>query len=79
MLRGKCENVKGRVTIKIEMHFLPDVLVTCDACKGARYNEQTLEVEYRGKNIADVLNMSVVEALEFFKNIPAIATKLKDS
>ncbi len=74
---GRCEKCQGEGQIKIEMHFLPDVMVTCDACKGARYNEQTLEVTYKGKNIADVLNMSVAEALEFFKNIPAIANKLK--
>ena len=74
---GRCEKCQGEGQIKIEMHFLPDVLVTCDACKGTRYNEQTLEVEYKGKNIAEVLNMSVVEALEFFKAIPAIASKLK--
>jgi excinuclease ABC subunit A len=74
---GRCEKCQGEGQIKIEMHFLPDVLVTCDSCNGTRYNEQTLEVEYRGKNIADVLNMSVLEALEFFKAIPAIAIKLK--
>ena len=74
---GRCEKCQGEGQIKIEMHFLPDVMVTCDACNGTRYNEQTLEVEYKGKNIAEVLNMSVVEALEFFKSIPAIASKLK--
>ncbi len=74
---GRCEKCQGEGQIKIEMHFLPDVLVTCDACNGTRYNEQTLEIEYKGKNIADVLNMSVHEALEFFKAIPAIAVKLK--
>ncbi len=74
---GRCEKCQGEGQIKIEMHFLPDVMVTCDACNGTRYNEQTLEVEYKGKNIADVLNMSVLEALEFFKAIPAIAVKLK--
>ena len=74
---GRCEKCQGEGQIKIEMHFLPDVLVECDACKGTRYNEQTLEVEYRGKNIAEVLSMSVVEALEFFKSIPAIANKLE--
>ncbi len=74
---GRCEKCQGDGQIKIEMHFLPDVLVTCDACNGTRYNEQTLEVEYKGKTIADVLAMSVVDALEFFKAIPAIASKLK--
>jgi len=74
---GRCEKCQGDGQIKIEMHFLPDVLVECDACKGTRYNEQTLEVLYRGKNIADVLAMSVIEAMEFFKAIPAIAVKLK--
>ncbi len=74
---GRCEKCQGEGQIKIEMHFLPDVMVTCDACHGARYNEQTLEVRYKGKNIAEVLNMSVGEAMEFFKAIPAIAAKLK--
>ncbi len=74
---GRCEKCQGEGEIKIEMHFLPDVLVTCDACNGTRYNAQTLEVLYRGKNIAEVLDMSVGSALEFFKSIPAVATKLK--
>ena len=74
---GRCEKCSGEGEIKIEMHFLPDVMVTCDACGGKRYNAQTLEVLYKGKNIADVLDMSVSEALEFFKSIPSIATKLK--
>ena len=74
---GRCEKCAGEGEIKIEMHFLPDVMVTCDACGGKRYNPQTLEVLYKGKNIADVLDMSVAEALEFFKAIPTIANKLK--
>jgi excinuclease ABC subunit A len=74
---GRCEKCQGEGQIKIEMHFLPDVMVECDACHGARYNEQTLEVLYKGKNIAEVLDMSVGEAMEFFKAIPAIAAKLK--
>ncbi|HHH21064.1 MAG TPA: ATP-binding cassette domain-containing protein, partial [Nitratifractor sp.] len=74
---GRCEKCQGEGQIKIEMHFLPDVLVECDACHGTRYNEQTLEVLYKGKTIAEVLAMSVVEALEFFKAIPAIAVKLQ--
>ncbi|WP_187648143.1 excinuclease ABC subunit UvrA [Nitrosophilus labii] len=74
---GRCEKCKGEGEIKIEMHFLPDIMVKCDACKGKRYNSQTLEIEYKGKNIADVLAMSVDEAIEFFKNIPKIYQKLK--
>ncbi len=74
---GRCEKCQGEGRIKIEMHFLPDVLVECDTCRGTRYNEQTLEVEYKGKNISDILNMSVVEAMEFLKAIPPIASKLK--
>ena len=74
---GRCEKCQGDGQIKIEMHFLPDVLVSCDVCEGARYNAQTLEVRYKGKSIADVLSMSVGEALEFFKAIPMIAVKLK--
>jgi excinuclease ABC subunit A len=74
---GRCEKCQGEGEIKIEMHFLPDILVKCDACKGRRYNDQTLEVEYKGKNISDVLNMSVEEAYEFFKTIPKIEAKLK--
>ena len=73
---GRCEKCQGDGQIKIEMHFLPDVMVSCDTCLGTRYNAQTLEVLYKGKTIADVLAMSVSEALEFFKAIPAIAVKL---
>ncbi len=74
---GRCEKCQGEGEIKIEMHFLPDILVKCDACKGQRYNDQTLEVQYKGKNISDVLGMSVEEAYEFFKTIPKIEAKLK--
>ena len=74
---GRCENCKGEGEIKIEMHFLPDVLVKCDVCGGKRYNAQTLEIEYKGKNIAEVLEMSVDEAYEFFEKIPKIKEKLK--
>ncbi len=73
---GRCEKCQGDGQIKIEMHFLPDVLVKCDACEGTRYNAQTREVLYKEESISDVLAMSVGEALEFFKAIPAIATKL---
>lgn len=74
---GRCEKCQGEGEIKIEMHFLPDILVKCDACDGQRYNLQTLEVQYKGKTIAEVLQMSVAEALHFFEAIPKIYAKLK--
>ena len=74
---GRCEKCQGEGEIKIEMHFLPDILVKCDACAGTRYNPQTLEVTYRSKTIADVLGMSVEEALHFFDPIPKIKAKLQ--
>jgi excinuclease ABC subunit A len=74
---GRCENCAGDGQIKIEMHFLPDVYVTCEVCKGRRYNRETLEVRYKNRSIAEVLEMSVDEALEFFKNIPVIARHLQ--
>lgn len=73
---GRCEHCQGDGTLKIEMHFLPDVYVTCDVCKGKRFNKETLEIRYRGKNIHDVLEMSVEEALEFFSVIPAVQRRL---
>ncbi len=73
---GRCEKCQGEGQIKIEMHFLPDIMVKCDGCEGTRYNKQTLEVLYKGKTISDVLNMSVDEAFEFFKPIPKIHQKL---
>ena len=73
---GRCEKCSGDGAITVEMHFLPDISVVCDACKGKRYNEATLEVKYKGKNIADILEMSVAEALEFFKAVPKIHAKL---
>ena len=74
---GRCEACDGDGILKIEMHFVPDVYVPCEVCKGKRYNKETLEVKYKGKNISDVLNMTVEEALEFFKNMPRIKTKLQ--
>lgn len=74
---GRCEACQGAGIIKIEMNFLPDVYVECEVCKGKRYNKETLEVYYKGKNIYDVLDMSVLEAYEFFKNIPSLEKKLK--
>ena len=74
---GRCEACQGDGVKKIEMHFLPDVYVTCDVCNGKRYNKETLSITYKDKNIADVLDMRVSEALEFFKNVPKIYNKLK--
>ncbi|OCL86477.1 excinuclease ABC subunit UvrA [Arcobacter porcinus] len=74
---GRCEKCQGEGEIKIEMHFLPDIMVKCDTCFGHRYNAQTLEILYRGKNISDVLNMSVDEALDFFAKVPKLYAKLK--
>jgi len=74
---GRCENCAGDGVIKIEMHFLPDVYVTCEVCHGKRYNREALEIHYKGKTISDVLEMTCEQALEFFENIPAIARKLQ--
>ena len=74
---GRCEACKGDGTIKIEMHFLPDVYVPCETCHGRRYNKETLEVRFKGKAIADVLEMSVEEALDFFAKIPKIRRRLQ--
>ncbi len=74
---GRCEACSGDGIIKIEMHFLPDIYVPCEVCKGKRYNRETLEVKYKGKSISDVLDMTIEDALEFFKNIPRIQNKLQ--
>ena len=74
---GRCEACSGDGIIKIEMHFLPDVYVPCEVCKGKRYNSETLQVKYKGKTISDVLDMTVEEALEFFKNVPRIHSKIQ--
>ncbi len=74
---GRCESCQGDGTIKIEMHFLPDVYVTCDVCKGKRYNQETLEVRYKGKNIAEVLDLNIEQAEEFFENIPSVKKRLQ--
>ena len=74
---GRCETCKGDGILKIEMHFLPDVYVPCELCNGKRYNSETLEVQYKGKNISEVLDMTVEDALVFFKSIPKIQRKLQ--
>jgi len=74
---GRCETCQGGGLIKIEMHFLPDVYVTCEQCKGKRYNRETLEVHYKGKTISDVLNMTIEDAYHFFENIPSVFSRLK--
>ena len=74
---GRCEACNGDGILKIEMHFLPDIYVPCEVCHGKRYNHETLEVKYKGKSIADVLDMTVEEALTFFENIPRIKTKIQ--
>ncbi len=74
---GRCEACEGDGLIKIEMHFLPDVYVTCDVCRGSRYNRETLDVKYKGKSIAEVLAMTVEQAFEFFQNVPAVRSKLQ--
>ena len=74
---GRCETCAGGGLIKIEMHFLPDVYIPCDACAGKRYNKETLEIKYKGKTISDVLDMTVEEAIKLFDKIPKIKSKLK--
>ena len=74
---GRCEACSGDGIIKIEMHFLPDVYVPCEVCGGKRYNRETLDVKYKGKNIYDVLNMTVEDALKFFENVPSITRKIQ--
>ena len=77
MKGGRCEACRGDGILKIEMQFLPDVYVPCEVCKGARYNRETLEVHYKGKTIAEVLDMTIDEAVDFFQNVPRIARKLE--
>src|SRR2546430_2272447 len=74
---GRCEACQGDGLVKVEMHFLPDVYVPCEVCKGRRYNRETLEVRYKGKSIADALDLSVGEALDFFAHQPRIRSKLE--
>lgn len=77
MKGGRCEACQGDGVIKVEMHFLPDVYVPCDVCKGKRYNRETLEVKYKGKNIHEILEMTVEDARAFFDPVPAVARKLQ--
>jgi excinuclease ABC subunit A len=74
---GRCETCEGDGVIRIAMHFLPDIYVTCERCLGKRYNEETLDIRYKGKNIAEILAMTVEEALEFFQNVPPIQNRLQ--
>ena len=74
---GRCEACEGDGLIKIEMHFLPDVYVTCDVCHGSRYNRETLDIRYKGKNVAEVLGMTVEQAYEFFQNVTPVRSKLQ--
>ena len=74
---GRCESCQGDGVLKIEMHFLPDIYVPCEVCKGKRYNQETLEVKYKGKSISDVLDMTVEEALSFFENVPRVKQKVQ--
>jgi excinuclease ABC subunit A len=74
---GRCEACQGDGVIKVEMHFLPDVYVPCDVCRGQRYNRETLEIRYKGKNIHEVLDMTVEDAAVFFQNVPVVARKLQ--
>ena len=74
---GRCETCEGDGVLRIAMHFLPDVYVVCERCRGRRYNEETLEIRYKGKNIAEILDMTISEALEFFENVPAIQARLQ--
>jgi excinuclease ABC subunit A len=74
---GRCESCRGDGLIKVEMHFLPDVYIPCDTCKGKRYNRETLEIRYKGKNIAEILEMTISEALQFFRAIPLIRQRLE--
>ena len=74
---GRCEHCEGDGMMKIEMHFLPDIYVPCEVCHGTRYNRETLQVKYKGKNIAEVLNMTVDEAVDFFEHIPSVYNKIK--
>ncbi|WP_375705547.1 hypothetical protein, partial [Bartonella sp. AA86SXKL] len=74
---GRCEACQGDGVIKIEMHFLPDIYVTCDICQGKRYNRETLEIKFKGKSIADILDMTIEKAEDFFQAVPNIHNKMK--